>query len=219
MAVCNPIAEIKSGSLGATVFFRNKGGHCVRLRTTPVNPNTARQQATRQVLGTISAGWKLLTQAQRDAWEAYASTHEIKNSLGLDINIAGQNWYCRINSRLSDAGITLLTDPPTLGAPSGLSAMVVAYQDDTTISVAMTPSVIGTYECVQMLFTLANSMGSTPNKNQSRMVAYSGIAPTFPLVMTLPFAVASGLQSTFYAAVMNSEGILSAFQHDTAARG
>ncbi len=219
MAVINPIGEIKSGSVGANTYFRNKGGYCIRLRTPPVNPNTARQQATRVILGTISAGWKILTQDQRDAWDAYAGTHPIQNSLGLDIYIAGQNWYCRINSRLSDAGLTLLTDPPVYGAPAGLSSMVVAYQGDLTISVAITPSVLASYECVQMLFTLANSMGSTPNQNQSRMVAYSGIAPTFPLVMTLPFPVVSGLQSTFYGAVMNTDGILSAFQHDTAPRG
>lgn len=219
MAVCNPIAEVKSGSLGATVFFRNKGGHCVRLRTTPVNPNTARQQATRVILGTVSAGWKLLTQAQRDAWEAYGSNNPIKNSLGLDINIAGQNWFCRINSRLSDAGLTQLTDPPALGAPSGLSTLAMAYQTDSIVSFAYTPTITITHECIQLLFTLANSKGSTPNINQARMVAYSGQLPISPTVMTLPFPVVSGLQSTFYACVMNKDGILSAYQRDVEARG
>lgn len=218
MAVVNPLIDIRSGSVGGNTWFRNKGGYCVRMRTPPVNPNTSRQQATRVILGTISAGWKLLTQNERDAWEAYASTHPIQNSLGLDIYIAGQNWYCKINSRLADAGLTLLTEPPVYGAPAGLSSMVVSYSDDLTISVAITPSALTSYECVQMLFTLANSMGSTPNQNQSRMVAYSALAPTFPLVMTLPFPVVSGLQSTFFGAVMNTDGQLSAFQHDTAPR-
>lgn len=219
MAILNPIAEIKSGSVGATTFFRNKGGLCVRLRSTPVNPNTARQQATRVILASVSAGWKLLTQAQRDAWEAYASTNPIKNSLGLDINIAGQNWFCRINSRLSDAGITQLVDPPALGAPSGLSTLAMAYQTDSIVSFAYTPTITISHECIALLFTLANSMGSTPNINQSRMVAYSAQAPASPLVMTLPFPVVSGLQSTFYACVMNKDGILSAYQRDTEPRG
>lgn len=218
MSVLLPIDNIRSGSEGGRTYSHNKGGYYSRIRSTPTNPNTPRQQATRTILGSQSAAWKGLTPAQQAAWNAYGEYHSIKNSLGQDIFIAGQNWFCRINSRLADAAQDTLTDPPIYGAPPGLDNFVVSYQSDTVISFAFTPGTLPSYELLQVLFTLANSMGSTPNKNQTRMVAYSALAVSSPLTMTLPAAVVSGMQSTYFAARMNLNGHLSAFLSDTEAR-
>lgn len=217
--IIDPIDNIKSGSIAAVTYSRNKGGYYARLRTTPVNPNSPRQQETRTILGTVSSGWSSLTVPQREAWDNYGAANPIKNALGKDIYICGQNWYCRINSRLVDASLPELTSPPAGGAPDGLGSLAVTYGSDTQISIAYSPSVLLTGCVVQLLWTLANSMGSTPNKNQSRMVAYSATHPTSPITMTLPGGVVSGKQSTFFAAVMNQEGIMSAFMTHTAARG
>lgn len=219
MSKINPIDNIRSGSKGATTYARNKGGYYDRVRTTPTNPNTARQQATRAVLGTQSAAWKGLTIAQQATWNAYGETYTIKDAFGNDIHIAGQNWFCRINSRLSDAGLTLLTDAPVYGAPPALSTFQVSFKSNTEISFVFTPATLPSYELLQVLFTLANSWGSTPNINQTRMVAWSALAVTSPLVMTLPAAIPSIMQSTFYAARMNGNGHLSAFLVDTERRG
>lgn len=219
MSVIQPIDNIRSGSEAGRTYARNKGGYYCRLRTTPTNPNTERQQATRTILGTQSAAWKDLTPAQQDAWDVYGQTHSIKNALGIDIFIAGQNWFCRINSRLVDAAQAPLTSPPVYGAPPGLSTFAITYQTDLIISIAFTPTTLPSYELLQVLFTKSNSMGSRPNINQTVMVAYSALAPSTPLTMTLPSPVPSLMQSTFYAARMNMNGHLSAFLRDTAPRG
>lgn len=218
MSVLLPIDNIRSGSKGGTTYSHNKGGYYDRLRSTPTNPNSPRQQATRSILGTQSAAWKALTVGQKAAWNAYGELHSIKNSLGQDIFIAGQNWFCRINSRLADCAFPTLTDPPIYGAPGALTTFDVSYQTDTIISVAFTPATLPSYELIQVLYTLANSMGSTPNINQSRMVAYSAPSISTPLVMTLPTPVVSGMQCTFYAARLNKDGHMSAFLTETEAR-
>lgn len=218
MSVILPIDNIRSGSEAGRTYSHNKGGYYCRLRSTPTNPNTARQQATRSILGTQSAAWKGLTPAQQAAWNAYGELHSIKNSLGQDIHIAGQNWFCKINTRLADSGQTPLTDPPIYGDPAALSTFAVSYSADTVISMVFTPTTLGSDELLQVLYTLANSMGSTPNKNQSRMVAYSALNVSSPLSMTLPTPVPSGMQCTFFAARLNTEGHMSAFLTDTQAR-
>lgn len=218
MAKLLPIDNIRSGSKGGTTYSHNKGGYYDRLRSVPTNPNSPRQQATRNILATQSAAWKLLTPAQQAAWNAYGELHSIKDSLGQDILIAGQNWFCRINSRLSDAAQATLTMPPIYGAPAGLATMAISYFSDDVISIAFTPTTLPSDALIQLLYTMANSMGSTPNKNQSRMVAYTALQPSSPLQITLPAGVVSGMQSTFFAACLNDQGHMSAFLTDTAAR-
>lgn len=219
MSVLLPIDNIRSGSEGGRTYSHNKGGYYSRLRSTPTNPNSPRQQATRVILGTQSAAWKGLTIAQQAAWNSYGETHSIKNSLGQDIFIAGQNWFCRINSRLADAALATLVDPPVYGSPAGLDTFQVTFQTDAILSIAFTPTTLPSTELLQVLYTLSNSWGSTPNQKQARMVAYSAVNVSSPLVMTLPTPIPSLMQSTFYAARMNSEGQMSAFQVDTERRG
>lgn len=142
----------------------------------------------------------------------------MKNSLGQDIQLPGQNWFCKVNARLADAGLTTLTDPPIYGAPAALNTFEVSYSSNTVISFAFSPGTLPSYQLLQVWYTRANSLGSTPNKNQARMVAYTDLNVSTPITMTLPVGVPSGEQSTFFAAVMNQYGQMSAFMADTEAR-
>lgn len=215
MSIILPIDNLRSGSEAGRTYSRNKGGPYCRVRATPTNPNSPRQQACRSILGSQSAAWKSLSPSQQAAWNAYGELHSIKNALGQDIHIAGQNWFCKINTRLADAGQATLADPPIFGDPPALDTFAVTFQSETVISIAFTPTTLPSYELLQVLYTLANSLGSTPNKNQSRMVGWSALAITSPLAITLPTPVPSGMQSTFFAARMNMNGHLSAFMTDT----
>lgn len=211
MAIFNPILGDLRGRLAANVFSHNKGGSYVRLGTTPTNPQTSRQQTTRQILGTRAAQWSAgLTQDQRDAWDVYASQNAVKNSLGQDVYITGLAWYVKANARLVDAGLDLTQDPPVLGAPDGFNSLACDISAVTTVDVTFTGNLAAT-EAMALWVSLPVSVGSTPNLAQCRLVGYSGLAEASPWAATLPHSFQTGQRGVFYAARLSEEGLISAF--------
>lgn len=107
------IAEVR-GSIGGTVFARNRGGAYARNRSIPINPASPAQIGVRAELGNLSNRWStVLTQAQRDAWDLYADNVPLPNSLGELRNVTGLNMYVRANSLLALVGGTQVDDGPT----------------------------------------------------------------------------------------------------------
>lgn len=209
-AIALPILAQLRGRLAANVWSHNKGGDYVRLGTPPTNPQTERQQTTRQILGAYSAFWTSnLDQAARDAWDVYAAANPIKNSLGQDILISGLAWYVKCCSRLSDAGLSTPFLPPIFGAPSGLTTLTCDISAVATADVTFVPSLDGD-QAMQLWVSLPVSLGSTPNLAQCRLVGYSGLAEASPWAATLPHGFQSGERGVFYAAVLGAEGLISA---------
>jgi hypothetical protein len=211
MAIFNPAWGSIRGRVGAIVFSHGKGGDIIRLGTPPTNPQTLRQQATRSILGTFSSGWtSTLTQAERDAWDVYAATNPIKNSLGLDIYINGLAWYVRANARLADASLAAVTDPPIAAAPAALTTFVVDISAAAVADVTFTP-VLAADEVMALWVSKPVSLGSTPNLAQCVLAGYSGLAEVSPWGAALPHAFTSGMRGVFYASVLGAEGLISAF--------
>lgn len=62
------------GSVGGLTFTANQfQSTIVRLRVSPVNPNTAKQTAARTAFDGAVASWKTISQAFRDGWNDYAA--------------------------------------------------------------------------------------------------------------------------------------------------
>ena len=214
-AIFDPTLGPLSGSIGGNVWSRNKGGFYVRLGSVPTNPQTSRQQTTRAQLGQMASGWTgVLTQDQRDAWDIYASQHPVINSLGKEVYITGLAWYCKCNTRLQDSGATLIADPPTAGAPSGLTSMAIDVSAATTMDVTFAATPLGTDERLQGWVSMPVSAGSTPNIRQCRLVGYSAAAQASPWAATLPHGFQSGDRAVAYVAVMSGEGLMSAYRQD-----
>lgn len=108
------VADIR-GSIGATVFARNRGGAYVRNRTTPLNPQSLSQSVVRAQFGSLSNDWSnTLTQSQRDGWDAWADAVPYSNVFGEDRFLAGINAFVAGNSLLAQAGEDLALDAPTI---------------------------------------------------------------------------------------------------------
>jgi hypothetical protein len=211
VAIIQPILGPMRGRLGADVFSHNKGGDYVRLGTTPTNPQTSRQQTTRSILGTLAAAWTtVLSQSERDEWDAYAGANPVKNSLGQDVLISGVAWYEKCNARLSDAGLPLVTEPPLLAAPPALDTLAVDISAAGTADVTFTP-VLDADCALQLWVSLPVSAGSTPNMAQCRLAGYSALAQASPWAAALPHLFQSGQRGVFYAGVLRGEGLMSAY--------
>jgi len=90
-----------SGSIGGTTFARNSSGNYARARTTPVNPQSTRQEKIRAVIAYLTDRWlETVTALQRAAWGDYALAVAMKNRLGESIHLSGFNHYIRSNAAL-----------------------------------------------------------------------------------------------------------------------
>ncbi len=205
-----------SGSIGGTTFGHNKGGMYMRGRGIPTNPNSARQQATRTAFGNFASAWSsALNQGQRDLWNAYAQTHTVKGPFGEDLYINGISWYIKFNSRLLDAGFGGSLVPPPFAAPDGLTTFTAVISAITTVAFTFTPALTGV-RAIQAWMTLPGTQGQTPNFRQARLIGYSALSEASPWAATIPFGIAVGEQSTFYARVMDDQGQISVLSVDTA---
>lgn len=107
------LVSTASGSIGGMTASRNRGGQYFRSRAIPVNPNTTAQIAARNALTASSIIWGTLTDAQRTAWNLYASNVPTTNKLGDSIFLSGQQWFVAMNTLRQRAGQSLVTAAPT----------------------------------------------------------------------------------------------------------
>ena len=101
-----------SGKIGGHVAARNAAGSYLRTKVTPTNPRTVDQTAARARLGSNAKAWGLLTQGQRDAWNANSTDFNSKNVFGDAINLSGINVHSRLNNNLLLIGEAVIVSPP-----------------------------------------------------------------------------------------------------------
>ena len=176
-----PLAAAVSGSIGGTVFSRNRGGPYVRNRSVPVDPNTQSQQNVRSILATQSSSWADQTDAVRAAFRNWATQNPVINALGHSILLSGQQAFVQLNARLALDAQTLLTAPPIINAPDGLATLV---QDgdigigDVDATFTVTPLPAGIKLWIQA--AVVNSAGVRYVRNLLRFVGTSAAAETSP---------------------------------------
>jgi hypothetical protein len=108
----------QSGSVGARTSSRNRSGQYVRQRAIPTQPRTVAQIAARSRLTSQSAAWRGLTDAQRAAWNAFAASFTVNNSLGTAIHLTGAQCFVKVNT------VNLLNGDATVTAPPALPTFI-----------------------------------------------------------------------------------------------
>jgi hypothetical protein len=114
------------GKIGGQVLTRGRSGAVIRNKVTPTNPKTAKQSAVRALLAGFSQGWKNLSQAQRDGWNAAVDAYSKTNVFGDAVSPSGKNLYTALNLNLSKAGYSTIDTAPTPEAvvEAGVSNLV-----------------------------------------------------------------------------------------------
>ncbi|MBA7659899.1 hypothetical protein ES703_67893 [subsurface metagenome] len=104
-----------AGSIAGTVFARNRYGAYARARTVPTNPKTDRQNDVRAAVAYLADRWaQTLTNAQRQAWNLYGNSVNMKNRLGETIHLSGYNHYIRSNTFRKAGGFALVDAGPVV---------------------------------------------------------------------------------------------------------
>lgn len=102
------------GKLGGQVASKNRSGSYIRTKVTPVNPQTSFQSAVRQRLGSLSAVWGNLSEAQRLAWNEAANSGQWNKTdiFGDARRPTGKNLFTGINLVSLETTNTLLSRVP-----------------------------------------------------------------------------------------------------------
>ena len=115
------------GKLGGHVFTKAKSGATIRTKVTPLNPKTSAQSEARSALGANSQAWRMLTEAQRLAWNSAAQEISKTNAFGDIYFPSGKNYFTAINNNLRNVGGAFRLDPPTLVEMPGLTSVEVDF--------------------------------------------------------------------------------------------
>jgi len=108
-----PVVADARGSVGGTVFTRNRFGAVMKQRTTPKYNGSERQAAMTALMSVIVDSWNTdLTVALRNAFNSATLLFTVPNALGEQVHLTGMQWYMRCNFLLSLTGQTLVTAPP-----------------------------------------------------------------------------------------------------------
>lgn len=214
-----PEGQQRSGSIGGTVWSRNRFGAYVRNRSMPVNPNTDRQVGIRNAVRSLSIAWETdLTQAQRNGWNVYAANVTWKNRLGQDVNLTGLNHFIRSNTQLVVLGFGRIDDAPAtqligkaeleLGCTASEATQQLTISFDDTAPWATDA---GSFQ--HFFLGLPQNAGIAFFGGPWRyVVSVAGVVPAVsPKVATAPWPFAEGQRLWIRSRIMHADGRLSEF--------
>jgi hypothetical protein len=212
------VADIR-GSIGGTVFSKNRYGSYTRNRTIPVNPGTTAQTKIRAAMGQIRNAWfNTLTQAQRNAWAVYASNVSVTNRLGESITLTGWNMFSRTNSNLLYNDYDIVADAPTefslAEQDSTLAITISAATQNISVAFDDTMEWVDEDGAALMLY-VSRPQNPTVNYFKGPYLIAGKIegdgttAPTTPATIALPFAAVAGQKIFAQARIVRADGRLS----------
>ena len=185
------VSEIR-GKIAATVFTKNAAGASIRNRVTPINPRSSKQTTRRQVLSSLAAGWRGLTQAQRDGWNSAAPNFPQVDSLGQNVILTGAQLYVRSNANLVLLGIAQITSAP-VPATFAVLAIGAATMAAGVLTVPFTPTPVPAGFNLVLSATAGVSAGKTFfGTSQFRFLQFLAPAAASPAVGTAAYAAAFG---------------------------
>lgn len=169
----------QSGSTAGTTSSRNRYGQYRRTRAIPVNPSSTYQQVVRARLQTNSDAWRLITAAQREAWNSLGAEMVRNDSLGQTVDLTGFQAYISVNNNNLAAGNAIVADPPLFQIPSAI-VTVTPTATIATLSIAWTPTPLSAGERIFVSCSPPRSAGRT-YEGDYRLIQVSAAAGTSPL--------------------------------------
>ena len=102
----------KSGKCGNLVCQRARYGQICYEAFVPANPRSPAQTAVRGNFRAVSKRWAMLTQQQRDVWNAVARMKKSRPRCGQCGPLTGFNLFVKVNVALANRGHAQLDLPP-----------------------------------------------------------------------------------------------------------
>jgi len=203
-----------SGSVGGTTYAQNQGGLYMRARSIPTNPNSAAQQALRNVFkGLMNAWTNTLTAAQRAAWNVYSTNVPMKGPLGDTRPIGGVANFIRSNTpRVQNAQSRIDSAPTTFDVGAFTQPTFAITHSSTSMVATFTTGDSWNLSGGAMFLYASRPQNASINffKGPFRLVGVIPGPATSPQSFTLPFAAGATTSAMFIkASVSQPDGRLS----------
>lgn len=207
------------GSIAGTVFSRNRYGNYARGRTVPVNPNSDRQQAVKNIMADLVNAWsQILTPADRALWGTYAAATNFVNKLGETITLTGYNHFVRSNIARQSSGLSVITSgptelilPPTDGdfdtAVSEASQLVTVTFDDAKAWCSEDSACMSIHQGVPK--NSATSFYGNHFRHLGILNGSSASPIASPQTIAVDFEVAENQKDWFFGRIQRADGRLS----------
>lgn len=171
-----------SGSVGGTVFSRNRYGPYTRNRSVPHLVTSDAAIAAKNRLGGLSQDWADLTVPQKSAWRVWAENNPQNDALGQVHILSGHAAFVGVNARVLLAGESQLTVPPTGTTPGGLLTLsMTADIGAGAFELVFTPDPLAAGEGLLWKACVVDSSGISYVNNLLRTVAVEAAATASPL--------------------------------------
>ena len=163
------------GSIAGTTFSRTRFGPTACAKTTPINVRNQFTTQARANLQSASGLWSnLLTETERQSWNAYALINPVTNVFGAIAYLSGMQWFCKCAINQTNFGVPIATTPPAVGAPSAPLSLSLVATAGTPGSLVLTwtnPALGGT-PTMAVWATHNLSAGTSYANSQLRFVTY-----------------------------------------------
>lgn len=137
MKIQSALMTTASGKLGGIVALTGRNGIVLRRKVIPADPATDLQMAARNAMQVVAADWgATLTDAQREAWNLYASNVPIPQIGGGTKQLSGQQMFSRTNTLRVQLGMSILAAAPTtfsLGSTANFDSITVDVSSGLTV--------------------------------------------------------------------------------------
>ena len=174
------VAEVR-GSIGGTVYSRNRYGAYMRTRAKPTVTTSADAQAAKTLMTSATQAWQDLTPAERLAWREWARANPVVGSLGFPQTLPGHAAFVGIYCRRFKLGQGPLLVPPITPAPVGLTAVsVVADKTAGTADVTFLATPLGAGCVLWFQACQVASQGISYVQNLLKWCPISAVAPASP---------------------------------------
>jgi len=166
------------GIQGGSIWSENGGGLYFRKRTKFNRKSSKAWNRTKSTMTYLSAQWRTLTQAQKDAWAAATINYPTTDAFGNPRTPSAYELFIRLNFRFVDAGLPFNTLPPApapilnLGAVSAGINAVGLFEATWTNPLGATDGVLITASKPQ-----SKGLGYRPGATKS-MVSAVGVGLT-----------------------------------------
>lgn len=167
MARIKPSALITDirGKVQGTVFQQSQGGLIIRNNPAPINPSTIPQNVARNISFNLQQRWIALTDAQRIAWQNFATftPQGQKNNPNRFLN--GQQVFIKLNTnRIRYSKVVI--DDPVFQAPSQLPLQIEIVKSGAgvTLQTNVSPVVADQFIILFLTFAVPFSVNSPGNR-------------------------------------------------------
>lgn len=206
------VAEVR-GSIGGTVYARNRSGMYMRFRAVPTNPATAAQTQVRDWIAELQAAYRdTLTAAQRADWQALAAASAAKNRVGAAIVLTAQNLYVKVNMVALKCSLTRIDDAPLPPVGTDNPVLTVAGTTGAGLTVTDTDSAMGAGD--GLLIQCSPRVNPTVNFWKGPWATVTGVngVQAAPIEVLAAAALAVGDRYHLRARFLDSTGRIANYQ-------